>query len=78
MITTVTIIESVVSYGIVHGIWIGLKWLGEKGVSELRKERNRIIRNHVKSGHNTKLENCTNDSCPQLRASAIRDALVDS
>lgn len=67
MLTTTTLIESTVTYGIVHGIWVGIKILGRRGMSEMRKERNRIIHNHVKTGHGGRLKHCLDEACASLR-----------
>lgn len=67
MLTTTTIIESTITYGIVHGIWVGMRWVAKHTFSELRKERNHIIRNHVKADHEGRLKNCLDEACASLR-----------
>lgn len=66
-ITPTGVIESTVMYGIVHGIWIVGKRLGAAAYKEARAERNRIIHNHVKTGHEGRLKHCIDEACLSLR-----------
>lgn len=36
---------------------------------QLRRERNRIIKNHVKTGHEGRLKHCADTACASLRSS---------
>jgi len=67
MLTTTTIIEATLTYGIVHAIWFSLKHISKEVTGELRKERNHIIRNHVKTSHQGRLKHCLDDACASLR-----------
>lgn len=67
MLTTTTILESTVTYGIVHAVWVGIRWVAKRVTTELRKERNRIIRNHVKADHEGRLKHCLDEACASLR-----------
>jgi hypothetical protein len=70
-ITPAGVIESTVMYGVVHGIWLGIKWFIHRAEKELKKEmrreRNRIIHNHVKTGHEGRLKHCVDEACLKLR-----------
>lgn len=46
--------DTVILYGFGHGIWAIIKHLTRK----LETETGRIIRHHVKSGHDARLKNC--------------------
>jgi hypothetical protein len=70
MITPTTIFEATIMYGIVHLIGEVTKRVVKKGVSEVRKERNRIIRNHVKADHEGRLKHCIDEACASLRKPA--------
>jgi hypothetical protein len=56
-------------YGIVHGIWSCSKIVMKKLESEARKERNRIIHKHVKTGHWGRLKHCLDVDCSSLQSS---------
>lgn len=71
MLTTNTIIESTITYGIVHVIWVGLHLVSKKIYAETRKERNRIIHNHVETGHQGRLKHCLDEACTSLRKPAM-------
>lgn len=66
-ITPGAIIESTIIYGIVHGIWTCIKICLKKVEDEARRERNRIIRHHVKTGHNRRFKHCLDGECSSLR-----------
>lgn len=61
-ITVAEIITSVILYGLVHGIWTGIKW----GLKHLETEAGQIIEVHVKNGHSARLKHCTEDGCIKL------------
>lgn len=46
--------------------------------NELRKERNRIIHKHVKTGHLGRLKHCADRDCFSLRKPGFAQQLVDS
>lgn len=54
-------------YGVVHGIWSGFKWAFRRLEKEVRAERDRIIHNHVKAGHEGRLKHCIDEACISLR-----------
>jgi hypothetical protein len=66
-ITPVGVIESTLMYGIVHAIWIVIKWFGKRLEKEVRQERNQIIKTHVKTGHEGRLKHCVDEACISLR-----------
>jgi hypothetical protein len=66
-ITAATVVESTLMYGIVHGIWLLIKNAAKTAYKEARRERNRIIRAHVKAGHESRLKHCIDDACLTLR-----------
>lgn len=66
-ITPAGVIESTLMYGIVHGVWLLLKKIGKTAYKEVRAERDRIIHNHVKSGHEGRLKHCIDEACLSLR-----------
>jgi hypothetical protein len=63
------VLESTIMYGVVHGIWVGIRWITNRSAAELRRERNRIIHHHVKNGHDDRLKHCKADACIKLRKS---------
>lgn len=73
-ITPVGVIESTIMYGIVHAIWLAIKWfagrLKKEAKKAARRERNRIIHRHVKTGHEGRLKHCDDNDCTNLRSSA--------
>jgi hypothetical protein len=69
-ITPAGVIESTLMYGIVHGVWLLLKKIARAGYKELRAERDRIIHNHVKAGHEGRLKHCIDEACISLRMPA--------
>lgn len=77
-ITATGVIESTIMYGVVHGIWLGIKWFigrAEKELKkEVRRERNRIIHSHVKTGHGGRLKHCVDEACLSLRRRAQEPA----
>jgi hypothetical protein len=46
--------------------------------NEFRKERNRIIHNHVKTGHLGRLKHCADSACASLRKPGFAQQAVDS
>lgn len=66
-ITPAGVIESTIMYGVVHGIWLIIKRGAKEAYREARKERNRIIRHHVKTGHEGRLKHCIDEACLSLR-----------
>ena len=66
-ITPAGVIESTIMYGIVHGVWTVAKRLGFAAYKEVRAERNRIIKRHVKAGHESRLKHCPDLVCLSLR-----------
>lgn len=66
-ITPTGVLESTIMYGVVHAIWKGIKWCASAAYREARKERNRIIHNHVKTGHEGRLKHCIDEACLSLR-----------
>lgn len=66
-ITPTGVIESTLMYGIVHGIWLLAKRVTKAAYKEVRLERNRIIHNHVKTGHEGRLKHCIDEACLSLR-----------
>lgn len=66
-ITAATVIESTIMYGLVHGIWLLIKNAAKTAYKEARRERNRIIRAHVKAGHESRLKHCVDEACFSLR-----------
>lgn len=69
MITTTTIAESIINYGIVNAVWVIIRWVVKRTASDIRKERNRIIRNHIKADHEGRLKHCLDEACASLRRS---------
>lgn len=67
MINTTTLFEATITYGFVHIVGEVGRRLVKRGFSELRKERNRVIRNHVKADHGGRLKHCLDDACASLR-----------
>lgn len=70
-VTPTGVVESTIMYGIVHAIWSGVKIVFKLGVKEVRAERNRIIHNHVKAGHEGRLKHCIDEACLSLRRPAL-------
>jgi hypothetical protein len=66
-ITPGAIIESTIIYGIVHGIWSCIKVCLKKAEDEARRERNRIIKHHVKTGHSSRFKHCLDGNCSSLQ-----------
>jgi hypothetical protein len=58
-ITIRLIIESTILYGIVHGNWKLIKW----SIKYLQTDSVKIINQHVKDGHNSRLKHCVKNSC---------------
>lgn len=69
-ITPAGIIESTIMYGVVHGIWLLLKGGAKSAYREARRERNKIIKRHVKAGHESRLKHCVDELCFSLRKPA--------
>lgn len=71
-ITTTGIVESTIIFGIVHTIWLVIKYVAKVVwklvVDEVRRERNRIIKHHVKAGHDSPLKHCMDVACASLRS----------
>lgn len=66
-ITPGGVIESTIMYGVVHGIWLLIKKFTKAAYREARLERDRIIHNHVKTGHKGRLKHCVDEACLSLR-----------
>lgn len=66
-VTPTGVLESTIMYGIVHAIWSGVKIVFKIGIKEARAERNRIIKRHVKGGHEDRLKHCIDEGCFSLR-----------
>lgn len=62
-ITAGGVIESTIIYGIVHGIWVIIKWL----IKQVEHKTAEEIRAHVKNGHNTRFKYCLEGSCAKLQ-----------
>lgn len=69
-ITPTGVIESTIMYGIVHGVWLLIKNFTKTAYKEARAERNRIIKRHVKTGHEGRLKHCIDEACLSLRKPA--------
>jgi hypothetical protein len=69
-ITPGGVIESTIMYGVVHGIWQIIKKMSRAALVEARRERNRIIHMHVKTGHEGRLKHCVDEACASLRKPA--------
>jgi hypothetical protein len=58
-ITLTEIITSLLLYGIVHGIWVVMRYL----VNQLETETGRIIHTHVREGHSDRFKQCLTGDC---------------
>lgn len=73
-ITPANVIEQVVMYGVVHGVWELVSFLRRRAKKEIRhirrahrQHRNAIIKNHVKAAHEGRLKHCIDEACASLR-----------
>lgn len=66
-LSATAIVEAILMYGIVHGAWVVLRKVGLLAYKEARAERNKIIHNHVKTGHKDRLKLCLDEACISLR-----------
>jgi hypothetical protein len=79
-----SIIESTIIYGLAHGIWSCIKIALKKVEDEVRVERNRIIKHHVKTGHVSRFKHCLDGECSSLQnlvqpePQELRELQVDS
>lgn len=68
MITFDKVFESLVLYAIIHSIIWCLLHIEKLVAVTFKSERNRILYNHVKHGHESKARHCRQDDCMQISA----------
>lgn len=61
----ILVFNSLISLG-AH-MYMGTKWAQRRTNKEIRIIRNRIIKYHVKAGHEGRLKHCLDDACASLR-----------
>ena len=48
-------------------LYVVIKWSELHILKEIRKERNHIIKQHIKAGHKSRLKHCIDEACASLR-----------
>jgi hypothetical protein len=78
-ITPANLAEQIIMYGVVHGVWESISWLRRRAKKEIRhirhyhrRNRNAIIKNHVKTGHKDRLKHCVDEACASLRTPGLQ------